>query len=107
VSGGPDATWADRAASTAILFTVFWTLAAAGAAAVGAYQAAEHGAPTHVAVRIAGPAGPALLILAATLWGLGGGGTASPVATLAEGIVELAGAVAGATMLAARLEPGW
>lgn len=107
ISGGADAGWADRAESTAILFTLFWALAAAGSAAVGAFQAAERGAPTHGAVRVAGVLGPAIIIVVATVWGLSGGGTASPGAVLAEGVVELAGAVAGAAALARRLEPGW
>ncbi len=98
--------WAERGTLTAVLFTALWAVNAAGAGAIGAWQAAESGAPHAAAARFAGAFGPAALITLVTLASLGGNG-ASPVTVLLEGIVEVAAAVAGADALARRLEAGW
>ena len=91
---------------TAILFTALWAVNAAAAGAVGAWQAAEGGAPHTAAARFAGAFGPVALIVLVSVASLGGGG-ASPAATVVEAIVEVAAAVAGADALARRLEAGW
>ena len=106
LSTGADTTWADRREMTAILFTAFWAVAAAGAAAIGAFQAAEHDAPDHASVRLAGALGPVAIIVLASLWGLGGD-DASIAAIVIEAVVEIGAAIMGATALARRLEPGW
>ena len=64
--------WAERGTLTAILFTALWSLAAAGAGAIGAWQAAERGAPDHAAVRLAGALGPVAIDRARQPWALGG-----------------------------------
>ncbi|MGZ6709669.1 MAG: hypothetical protein ACXVFN_22350 [Solirubrobacteraceae bacterium] len=79
---------------------------AAGAGAIGAWQATESGAPHTAAARFAGAFGPVALIVLVTVASLGGDG-ASPVTVLVEGIVEVAAAVAGADALARCLEAGW
>lgn len=106
MSSGGDTTWADRREMTAIIFTAFWALAAAAAAAIGAYQAAEHDAPDHAAVRLAGALGPVAIIVLASLWALGPGDVAIG-AVVIEAVVEIGAAIAGAAALARRLEPGW
>jgi hypothetical protein len=98
--------WAERGTLTAVLFTALWAVNAAGAGAIGAWQAAESGAPHTAAARFAGAFGPVVLIVLVTLASLGGDG-ASPVAFVVEGLVEVAAAVAGADALARRLEAGW
>jgi hypothetical protein len=98
--------WAERGTLTAVLFTALWAVNAAGAGAIGAWQAAESGAPHAAAARFAGAFGPVALIVLVTLASLGGNG-ASPATALIEGIVEVAAAVAGADALARRLEAGW
>jgi hypothetical protein len=98
--------WAERGTLTAVLFTALWAVNAAGAGAIGAWQAAESGAPHTAAARFAGAFGPVALIALVTFASLGGDG-ASPVTVLVEGIVEVAAAVAGADALARRLEAGW
>ena len=98
--------WAERGTLTAALFTALWAVNAAGAGAIGAWQAAESGAPHTAAARFAGAFGPVALIVLVTLASLGGSG-ASPATVVAEGIVEVAAAVAGADALARRLEAGW
>lgn len=103
-SGDPGLGWADRHALAGVLLTALWCLAAAGAAAVGAWQAALGGAPDHASARLAGALGPGVLIVVASLSAVGG---ASPAVVAVEALVELAAAVAGATLLARRLEPGW
>ena len=50
--------WAERGTMTAVLFTGLWCVAAATAGAVGAWQAAERGAPHIAAARFAGAFGP-------------------------------------------------
>jgi hypothetical protein len=97
--------WAEHTTLTAVLFTALWAVNAAGAAALGAWQAAEGGAPHPAAARFAGAAGPVALIVLVTVVGLGDG--ASPAAVVVEAIVEVAAAVAGADALARRLEAGW
>jgi hypothetical protein len=106
VIGDASQGWAERTTLTAVLFTALWAVNAAGAAALGAWQAAEGGAPHTAAARFAGACGPVVLIALVTIAGLGGDG-ASPVAVVVEGIVEMAAAVAGADALARRLEAGW
>jgi hypothetical protein len=86
--------------------TVLWCVAAGGAGAVGAWQAAEGGAPDHAAARLAGALGPAALIVVVSVGALGGDG-APPGVVAIEALVEVAAAVAGAAALARRLEPGW
>ena len=98
--------WAERGTLTAVLFTALWSVAAGAAGAVGAWQAAEGGAPHIAAARFAGALGPALLIVLVSVASLGGDG-ASGAAIVVEGIVEVAAAVAGADALARRLEAGW
>jgi hypothetical protein len=98
--------WAERGTLTAVLFTALWAVNAAGAGAIGAWQAAESGAPHTAAARFAGAFGPVALIVLVTLASLGSNG-ASPATVLLEGIVEVAAAVAGADALARRLEAGW
>jgi hypothetical protein len=105
-SGDPGPGWADRHTVTGMLLTALWCAAAAGAGAVGTWQAAEGGAPDHAAARLAGALGPAVLIVLVTISALGGDG-ASPAVVVIEGLVEVAAAVAGAAALARRLEPGW
>ena len=104
LSGDPGPGWADRHTITGVLLTALWSLAAAGAGAVGAWQAAEGGAPDHAAARLAGALGPTALIVLASVTA-GGGAPAGVVAI--EALVEVASAVAGAAALARRLEPGW
>jgi hypothetical protein len=106
LAGDPGPHWADRHTVTGVLLTALWCVAAAGAGAVGAWQAAEGGAPDHGAARLAGALGPAALIVVVSLTALGGEGASSAVVVV-EGLVEIAAAVAGAAALARRLEPGW
>jgi hypothetical protein len=103
-AGGPG--WADHAALTGVLLTAVWCVAAAGAAAVGAWQAAEGGAPRASAARLAGTLGPVLLIVLVSVAALGADRPSAAVIVI-EAVVEVAAAVAGATALARRLEPGW
>jgi hypothetical protein len=98
--------WAEQGTLTAVLFTALWCVAAAAAGAIGAWQAAESGAPHSAAARFAGALGPVVLVVLVTAAGLGGDG-ASSVAVVAEGVVEAAAAVAGADALARRLEAGF
>ena len=98
--------WAERGTLTAALFTALWAVNAAGAGAIGAWQAAESGAPHTAAARFAGAFGPVALIVLVSVASLGGDG-ASPLTVVVEGIVEVAAAVAGADALARRLEAGW
>jgi hypothetical protein len=103
-SGDPGPGWADRHTVTGVLLTALWCVAAAGAGAVGAWQAAEGGAPDHAAARLAGALGPAVLIVVASISAIGG---ASAAVVAIEALVEVAAAIAGATALARQLEPGW
>jgi hypothetical protein len=105
-SGEPGPGWADRHTVTGVLLTALWCAAAGGAGAVGAWQAAEGGAPDHSAARLAGAIGPAALIVVVSVASLGGDG-APPAVVVIEALVEVAAAVAGAAALARRLEPGW
>jgi hypothetical protein len=98
--------WAERGTLTAVLFTALWAVNAAGASAIGAWQAAESGAPHTAAARFAGAFGPAALIVLVSVFALGGD-SASPVTIVVEAIVEVAAAVAGADALARRLESSW
>ena len=98
--------WAERGTLTAALFTALWAVNAAGAGAIGAWQAAESGAPHTAAARFAGAFGPVALIVLVSVASLGGDG-ASPLTVVVEGIVEVAAAVAGADALARRLAAGW
>jgi hypothetical protein len=104
LSGDPGPSWADRRTVTGVLLTALWCLAAAGAGAVGAWQAAEGGAPDPAAARLAGALGPTALIVVASVSAVGG---ASAAVVAIEALVEVAAAVAGAAALARRLEPGW
>jgi hypothetical protein len=106
LSGDPGPGWADRHTVTGVLLTALWCAAAGGAGAVGAWQAAEGGAPDHAAARLAGALGPAALIVVVSVAALGGDG-APPAVVAIEALVEVAAAVAGAAALARRLEPGW
>ena len=106
LSGDPGPGWADHHTLTGVLLTVLWCAAAGGAGAVGAWQAAEGGAPDHAAARLAGAVGPAALIVVVSVASLGGDG-AAPGVVLIEALAEVAAAVAGAAVLARRLEPGW
>jgi hypothetical protein len=106
LAGDPGPHWADRHTVTGVLLTALWCAAAAGAGAVGAWQAAEGGAPDHASARLAGALGPVALIVVVTVSALGGEGASSAVVVV-EGLVEVAAAVAGAAALARRLEPGW
>ena len=104
LSGDPGPGWADRHTATGVLLTALWCLAAAGAGAVGAWQAAEGGAPDHAAARLAGALGPAVLVVLASVSTIGG----APAAVVAiEALVEVAAAVIGAAALARRLEANW
>jgi hypothetical protein len=105
-SGEPGPGWADRHTVTGVLLTALWCAAAGGAGAVGAWQAAEGGAPDNAAARLAGAIGPAALIVVVSVASLGGDG-APPAVVVIEALVEVAAAVAGAAALARRLEPGW
>jgi hypothetical protein len=98
--------WAERGTLTAILFTALWAGTAAAAGAVGAWQAAESGAPHTAAARFAGAFAPVALVVLVSVAALGGDG-ASSVAVVVEGVVEAAAAVVGADALARRLEAGW
>jgi hypothetical protein len=98
--------WAEHGTLTAVLFTALWAVNAAGASALGAWQAAEGGAPHPAAARFAGAFGPVVLIVLVSVAGLGGDG-ASALTIVVEAIVEVAAAVAGADALARRLEAGW
>ena len=98
--------WAERGTLTAVLFTGLWCVAAAAAGAIGAWQAAESGAPHSAAARFAGALGPVVLVVLISAAALGGDG-ASSVAVVAEGVLEAAAAVAGADALARRLEAGF
>jgi len=104
LSGDPGPGWADRHTLTGVLTTALWCVAAAAAGAVGAWQAAEGGAPDHAAARLAGALGPVALVVVVTISALGGD---SPGVVAVEGVVEAAAAVAGAAALARRLEPNW
>jgi hypothetical protein len=106
LSGDPGPGWADRHTVTGVLLSALWCAAAACAGAVGAWQAAEGGAPDHAAARLAGALGPALLIVVVSVAALGGDG-AGPAVVVIEALAEIAAAVAGAAALARRLEPGW
>ena len=105
-AGDPGPGWADRHAVTGVLLTALWCAAAGGAGAVGAWQAAEGGAPDHAAARVAGAVGPAALIVVVSVASRGGDGAPLAVVVI-EALVEVAAAVAGAAALARRLEPGW
>ena len=98
--------WAEQHTLTAVLFTALWSVAAATAGAIGAWQAAESGAPHVAAARFAGALGPVVLVVLVSAAALGGDG-ASSAAVVAEGVVEAAAAVAGADALARRLEAGF
>src|SRR5919198_275730 len=76
VIGDAGAEWGDRQTLTAVVFTALWCLAAGVAAAIGAWQAAEGGAPDHASVRLAGALGPAALIVVASV--SAGGGAPAP-----------------------------
>ena len=99
--------WAERGTMTAVLFTGLWCVAAATAGAVGAWQAAERGAPHIAAARFAGAFGPGAADRPRERRGAGrrrgigrdhrGRGASS----------RAAAAVAGADALARRLEAGW
>jgi hypothetical protein len=106
VVGNAGPGWDNRLALTGVLFTVLWCAAAAGAGAVGAWQAAEGGAPHPAAARLAGAIGPVVLIVLASVSALGGDG-ASSGAVVVEAVVEVAAAILGAGALARRLETGW
>lgn len=98
--------WAERGTLTAVLFTALWAVNAAGAGALGAWQAAEGGAPHTAAARFAGAFGPVALIVLVSAASLGGDG-ASVATIVVEGIAEAGAAVLGADALARRLEAGW
>jgi len=98
--------WADRKALTAVVFTLLWSALAAGAAAVGAWQAAEGGADHHAAARLAGVLGPALLIALISVAALAAGEPGAAV-VLIEAVIEIAAAGAGAFALARRLDASW
>jgi hypothetical protein len=102
----PDPGWGDRQAMTAILLTVVWCIAVATAGALGAWQAAERGAPGRLAATFAGALGPAVLVVLISAWGLGSD-TGTPSGIVIEALAEVAAAVARAAALASRLEPGW
>ena len=106
VIGDAGAEWGDRQTLTAVVFTALWCLAAGVAAAIGAWQAAEGGAPDHASVRLAGALGPVVLIVLVSVAALGGDG-ASSLAVVVEGLVEVVAAIVGADALARRLESGW
>ena len=106
VIGDAGAEWGDRQTLTAVVFTALWCLAAGVAAAIGAWQAAEGGAPDHASVRLAGALGPVALIVLVSVAALGGDG-ASSLAVVVEGLVEVVAAIVGADALARRLESGW
>ena len=98
--------WGDRQTSTAVLFTLLWSLSAGVAGAVGAWQAAEADAPDQASARLAGALGPIVLIVLISLASLGGDGP-SVVVVAIEALVESAAAVVGAAALARQLEAGW
>jgi hypothetical protein len=98
--------WAERGTLTAVLFTSLWSVAAAAAGAIGAWQAAESGAPSTAAARVVGALGPVLVIVLVSVAALGGDDPSAGAVVL-EGVVEVAAAVAGADALARRLEAGW
>lgn len=98
--------WGDHAALTGVLLTVVWCLAAGVAGATGAWQAAEGGAPHAGAARLAGALGPSLLIALVSIAALGGDWPSAGVVAV-EGVLEVAAAIAGAAVLARRLEPTW
>jgi hypothetical protein len=106
VIGDAGAEWGGRQTLTAVVFTALWCLAAGVAGAIGAWQAAEGGAPDHAAVRFAGALGPVVLIVLVSVAALGGDG-ASSARVVVEGVLEVAAAVVGADALARRLESGW
>jgi hypothetical protein len=106
VIGDAGAEWGDRQTLTAVVFTALWCLAAGVAAAIGAWQAAEGGAPDHAAVRFAGALGPVVLIVLISIAALGGDG-ASGAAVVVEAFFEVVAAIVGASALARRLETGW
>lgn len=100
-----NAGWGDRAAMTGILLTLVWCLVAAGAAAVGAWQAAEGGAPSPGSALLAGALGPGALVVIVSVAALGADGPSAGVIVV-EAVLEVAAAVAGAAVLVRRLEPG-
>jgi hypothetical protein len=106
LTGDPGPGWADHHTVTGVLLTALWCAAAGGAGAVGAWQAAEGGAPDHAAARLVGALGPAALIVVVSVGALGGDG-APPGVVLIEALVEVAAAVSCPATLARRLEPGW
>jgi hypothetical protein len=106
VIGDAGTEWGDRRTLAAVVFTALWCLAAGVAAAVGAWQAAEGGAPDRAGARVAGALGPVLFIVVVSLSALGGGG-ASGATIAVEAIAEVAAAIVGAGVLAGRLETGW
>ena len=106
LTGDPGPGWADHHTATGVLLTALWCAAAGGAGAVGAWQAAEGGAPDHAAARLAGALGPAALIIVVSVGALSGDG-APPGVVAIEALVEIVAAAPATAALARRLEPGW
>jgi hypothetical protein len=106
VVGDAGPQWVDRQTLAGVVFTALWCVAAGAAGMAGAWQAAEGGAPDPAAARLAGALGPVVLIVLVSAAALGGDGP-SPAVVAIEALLEAAAAIAGATALARRLEPGW
>lgn len=96
--------WADHMVLAGVVVTCLVSLVAAAAGAVGTWQAAAGGAPHQSAARLAGALGPASLIVLVTLAPLDIDGPGVAV-RLMEAVVEVAAAIAGAAVLARRLDP--
>lgn len=106
IIGDGSLAWADQKALVGVVSTVIWSLVAAAAGAVGAWQAAVGGAPHPAAARFAGALGPVSLIAFVSFASLAIDGPGIVMA-LIQGIVEAGAAVAGAAALSRRLDAVW
>lgn len=106
IVGNASPGWSDRQVLVGVISTVTWSLVAARAGAVGAWQAAAGGAPHQAAARLAGALGPVSLIALVSFASLGFDGP-GVVVLLIQAVIEGTAAIAGAAALSRRLDAVW